>query len=167
MIDWIDIFTRKNYRDIVIDSFRYCMENKGLQLCAYVIMSNHVHIIAASSQDQLSDTIRDFKRHTATQILKTIHSPKESRRVWMLQRFALAASHHNRNQKYQFWTHENHAVKLVTKKFVLQKCNYIHNNPVRAGWVADPSDWLYSSASNYEGKGGLLAVQLLDALYSI
>lgn len=140
VIDWVDIFTRKIYRDIVIDSFRFCMEHKGLCIHSYVIMSNHIHMIASSHQDQLSNTIRDFKRHTATQILKNINSPKESRRRWMLQRFDLAAQKQKRNKQYQFWTHENHAVELVSRKFILQKCNYIHNNPVRAGLVADPSE---------------------------
>ena len=48
VVDWIDIFTRQVYRDIIIESFKYAIENKGLHLFAYVIMSNHVHLIAQS-----------------------------------------------------------------------------------------------------------------------
>ncbi len=165
VIDWVDIFTRKNYRDIVLSSFEYCSEHKGLNLWAYVIMSNHVHLIVSTMDSNLSDVLRDMKRFTATSILKAIDNPKESRRDWILKRFEFAARRHKRNSKYQFWTHENHAVELVSGKFIRQKCGYIHDNPVRAGLVASPRDWLYSSASNYEGQGGLIEVQLLDEMY--
>ena len=167
VVDWVDVFTRQNYRDIVMDSFRYCIEQKGLVLWAYVIMSNHVHIIVSSKNGTLSNTIRDLKRYTATQILKAIDSPKESRRDWMLKRFEFMARKHKRNSHLQFWTHNNHAVILESKKFIIQKCHYIHENPVRAGFVEWPSDWWYSSARNYEGKMGLIEVELLDEMYSL
>ena len=167
VVDWVDIFTRQNYRDILMDSFRYCIEHKGLDLWAYVVMSNHVHVIASSSNGTLSNTIRDLKRFTSTEILKAIDSPKESRRDWMLKRFAFMAKRHQRNSHYQFWTHENHAVYLESSQFVVQKCRYIHENPVRTGLVEYPGDWLYSSARNYEGREGLIEVRLLDAMYSL
>lgn len=168
VVDWVDVFTRKVYRDIVIDGLRYCITHKGLQVRAYVIMSNHVHLIVNASGGNLSDVLRDFKRHTAKTILKEIQQNKqESRRAWMLERFELAATRHKRNVQYQFWTHENHAVELVSAKFIRQKCSYIHHNPVRAGWVGNPSEWQYSSASNYEDRGGLVEVILLDEMYQI
>ena len=65
IVGWVDIFTRKIYRDIVLESFRYCQENKGLDLFAYVIMSNHIHLIARSRDGDLSAVVRDFKRYTS------------------------------------------------------------------------------------------------------
>lgn len=167
VVDWVDIFTRDKYNKIIIASLEFCIQKKGLIVWAYVIMSNHVHIILSSKMGQLSDTIRDFKRFTSTSILKAIDTPKESRKDWMLKRFEFAARRHRRNSHYQFWRHDNHAVELVSNKFIVQKCNYIHNNPVRAGWVRDPGDWRYSSASNYAGEGGILEIQLLDAMYEL
>lgn len=167
VVDWVDVFTRKHYRDVLLDSFRYCISHKGLLVWSYVIMSNHVHVIVSSSKGELSNTLRDLKRYTATQILKAINSPKESRRDWMLKRFEFMAKRHKRNSHYQFWTHENHAVLLESSHFIVQKCHYIHENPVKAGLVEWPSDYLYSSARNYEGKIGLLEVKLLDELYSL
>ena len=168
VVDWVDVFSRKKYRDIVIDSLRYCGASKGLQLRAYVIMSNHVHLIVNTVGSDLSDVLRDMKRYTATSILKEIEqNQQESRRDWILKRFEFAARRHKRNSHHQFWTHENHAVELISTKFIRQKCTYIHHNPVRAGWVANPSDWLYSSASNYEDKGGLIEVVLLDEMYQL
>jgi REP element-mobilizing transposase RayT len=80
VIDWIDIFTRMIYRDIVIDSLRFCQLNKELQVFAYVIMSNHIHIIANSSKGELSNTLRDFKKFTSNTIIKQIETGLESRR---------------------------------------------------------------------------------------
>jgi REP element-mobilizing transposase RayT len=61
VINWIDVFTRQVYRDIVIDSLWFCQLDKGLQIFAYVIMSNHVHLIANRGNGELSNTLRDFK----------------------------------------------------------------------------------------------------------
>jgi REP element-mobilizing transposase RayT len=167
VVDWTDIFTRQCYRDIVLDSLKYCQREKGLIVWAYVVMSNHVHIILSSKMGHLSDTIRDFKRFTATRFLKAIDGPNESRSDWFLKRFEFAARRHKRNSQYQFWTHENHAIELASDDFIVQKCHYIHENPVRAGWVSDPRHWRYSSASNYAGEKGLMEVELLDAMYKV
>ncbi len=64
VVHWADIFTRKDFRDIVIESLCYCRKNKGLEIYAYVMMSNHIHLLAKSKTGELSNTIRDFKRHT-------------------------------------------------------------------------------------------------------
>lgn len=70
VVGWIDVFSRQRYRDIVIDSLKYCMENKGLELYAYVIITNHLHLITSTKdgEGQLSDIVRDFKKHTAKRI---------------------------------------------------------------------------------------------------
>lgn len=70
VVDWIDVFTRQSYRDIVIESLDYCIANKGMILYGYVIMSNHIHMIVQSEEGKLSDLIRDFKKYTAKKFLK-------------------------------------------------------------------------------------------------
>lgn len=57
VVDWVDVFSRKIYRDILIDSFKYCQEHKGLIVHAYVIMSNHVHVIFQADPGSLSDLL--------------------------------------------------------------------------------------------------------------
>ena len=52
ILEWIDLFTRKVYRDILLDSIRYCQKNKGLNLGAYGVMSSHVHFILGRSGDE-------------------------------------------------------------------------------------------------------------------
>ncbi|GHV58754.1 hypothetical protein FACS1894182_11750 [Bacteroidia bacterium] len=78
-----------------------------------------------------SDTIREFKSFTAKKILEAVHTEAESRREWMLNIFEFSAKQHTRNEKYQVWTHENHAEIIYSNKFIDQKINYIHDNPVR------------------------------------
>ena len=158
IVNWVDLFTRKLYRDIVIDSLKFCQANKGLEIYAFVIMSNHIHILLRSSTGKLSDTIREFKSFTAKQILLAIEMEQESRRDWMLNLFEFAAKQHKRNEKYQVWTHENHAELIYSDNFIFQKLNYIHENPVRSGIVEKAEDYLYSSARDFAGKGCLLEI---------
>ena len=61
VVDWMDVFSRKVYRDEIIASLAYCIANKGMVLYGYVIMSNHIHMIVQSNDGKLSDLIRDFK----------------------------------------------------------------------------------------------------------
>jgi len=163
VVGWIDIFTRQSYRDVVVDSFNFCRTNKQLKIHAWVIMSNHLHCILSSDIGRLSDTIGELKGFTSGTMLRMIETGTESRKEWMLHQFKYYANRHTRNDKYQLWTHENHAEELlpmVPEKGLI-KLNYIHQNPVRAGMVAEPEHYLYSSAIDYAGRKGLIEVDLM------
>ncbi len=69
---WVDVFTRNEYKDIIVDSLRYCQNAKGLDIYAWVLMSNHLHLIIGSKQNKLSDIIRDFKKFTSSKIVDAI-----------------------------------------------------------------------------------------------
>jgi REP element-mobilizing transposase RayT len=161
VIDWIDVFTRKNYRDMLLDSLVYCQKEKGLVIHAFVIMSNHVHCILSSKPGKLSATIRDFKSHTSKMIIDSIQVDTESRRAWMLPLFEHKGLKNIRNKSFQFWQQNNHPIELHTNYFIDQKLDYIHNNPVEAGWVEKPEEYVYSSAKNYAGEMGLIEVELI------
>lgn len=168
IVNWIDIFTRKVYRDIIIDNLRYNQQNKGLEIYAFVIMSNHAHLIIRCGRGRLSDTIREFKSYTAKQILLAIESKEESRSEWMINLFEFAAKKHKRNEKFQIWTHENHAIEINSNAFFFEKMNYIHQNPVQAGWVENAEDYLYSSARFYGNRKCLLdVVQVIPELMHV
>ena len=155
VVGWADVFSRKVYRDIVIDSFDYCRKHKQLKIYSYVIMTNHIHCIL-STEGNLSDIIRDFKRHTSKTILETIEVENESRKEWLMLIFKYHAKYNKRNNELQFWTHENHAVELTSNEMIDSRINYIHQNPVRAGWVANDYEYLYSSATNFANLESLL-----------
>jgi putative transposase len=163
VVGWIDIFSRQRYRDIVIESLKYCQQHKGMHLHAYVIMSNHIHLIASVDEGySLSDFVRDCKKYTAKQILDDIStSNTESRSEWMMHQFKYYASRHNRNETYQLWEHDNHFIELSSPAFTQQKIDYIHQNPVRAGLVYHEEDYVYSSASNYAGIDQIIDVDCL------
>ncbi len=164
VIDWVDVFTRKIYKDILIDSLRYCQDNKGLIVFGYVIMSNHVHLIVkADGNIPLSDILRDFKKYTATQILHQISTCDfESRKEWMLYRFRYRGQANGGDRVHQFWDSDNHPIELYSLPVMGQKLHYIHQNPVEAGWVSQGEHYLYSSASNYTTGEGILNVTLID-----
>ncbi len=162
VIDWVDIFTRKIYRDTLISSLDFCRKEKGLQVWGYVIMTNHMHCILSARNENLPDVIRDYKRFTATTILNTIPIIPESRKDWLMKRFEFSAHKNERNSQHQFWTHDNHAEIILSQSFFFQKLKYIHMNPVHAGWVDKPSDWLYSSARNHDGLEGLIEIDVSD-----
>ena len=159
IVDWVDLLSRKVYRDIVIESLRYCISYKGLKVYSYVIMTNHIHIIIQSDgSNTLSNIIRDFKKYTAKEFIETIIKEPESRREWLLNRFAINAAQHSRNSNYQIWTHENHAIEINSHQFFEQKNNYIVQNPVRAGWVDKAEDYVYSSAYELCGRGNKIEI---------
>jgi putative transposase len=162
-VEWVDVFTRVVYRDIVADSLRYCQQEKGLELYAWCIMSNHVHLIASSNlpTQTLSDILRDFKKYTSKKIIEAIQTEPESRRDWMLWLFKSAGEDNKRNKTYQFWRQDNHAELLYGYEFSKQKLAYLHQNPVTAQIVENAEDYLYSSARNYAGRRGLLEITYL------
>jgi REP element-mobilizing transposase RayT len=108
VVNWVGIFSRQIYRDILLDNLSYCQKEKSLIIYAYVIMSNHVHILVKSETGNLSNTIRDFKSYTTKKLIETIKEYPESRREWILwiacpesSGFERAAKKHKRNSKYQ------------------------------------------------------------------
>jgi len=156
VIDWVDIFTRKEYKDITIDSLKYCIEHKGLNVHEFVIMSNHLHAIVSSNKEPLSNIIRDFKKFTAKRIIEAIQSINESRREWLLNKFGYAGNRNSNNTTYQVWKQDYHAVEIANTKMLEQRTEYIHENPVRAGIVEHAEDYVYSSARFYYNKKCLI-----------
>ncbi len=135
---------------------QYCIQHRGLQVYEFVIMSNHFHAIVSSDKIPLSDIIRDLKKFTAKKIIDTITNGDESRREWMLKKFAFAGSRNSNNTSYQLWKQDYHAVELGTETMWKQRADYIHYNPVKAGIVEHGEDYLYSSARFYYNKKCLL-----------
>jgi len=149
-VAWVDVFTRNVYKDILVESWRFCQAQKGLLIHAYVIMTNHVHlIISKNGNELLEDIMRDMKKFTSVKIIEAIKKESESRREWMLQVFGSAGRRNSNNTNYQFWQQDNHPIECDTVEILEQKLEYIHENPVRAGFVEKAEDWIYSSASEY------------------
>ncbi len=160
-VQWIDIFTRKVYSDVIIESLKYCQKHKGLILYAWCIMPSHVHLIIGTNKEPMQNILRDLKSYTSREIKEQIIKyPKESRREWLLWMFKRAGIRNRNNKEWQFWQQHNHPIELSSNKVIDQKLEYLHYNPVVAGYVESPEHWMYSSARNYYGKQGLLDIEL-------
>jgi len=163
VVGWVDIFSRKVYRDLIIDNLDYCRKNKGLELYAYVVMTNHIHLVAKAKEGyKLSEIVRDYKKFTSKEIKKLLDDPVESRREWMKILFAKAGEWNSNNVDFQFWKQNNQPIELYSNHVIDQKLDYIHNNPVKAGFVENPEDYLYSSARFYAGMDYLLKIDRME-----
>ncbi len=168
-VGWVDVFTRKEYKDILLESLRFCQQKKGFLLYAYVIMSNHLHLMAGAEEPfRLSDILRDFKKFTANKIKYQIrNSNRESRTEWLDQLLQWYARKTAGKKDFTLWQSDNHPIEVYSPKVIEQKLGYIHLNPVRAGLVENPAHYLYSSATNYFLNQGLLDVIVIDPLNDI
>lgn len=159
VINWIDLFVRRSYKETIVESLNYAIENKGLILYAWIIMPSHLHLIISSEENELSDIMRDFKSYTSRELKEKIRShPQESRKEWMTWMMERAGRRNSNNKDWQLWMQHNQPIELDTNYKLDQKMNYLHENPVKAGFVDEPEHWLYSSARDYTGGKGLIKI---------
>lgn len=159
MVYWIDVFVRPIYCDIMVDSLIYCKQNLGLELYCWCIMPGHVHLIFIAKNHNLDILLGRIKEYTSKQIVKTIkENSQESRKEWIFKR---AGSKSSNVKVYQFWQHNNKPIELWSTAVIEQKADYLHENPVVAGFVNDAWHWKYSSAIDYSGGKGLIELEEL------
>jgi len=163
VVDWVDVFTRDVYREIFVDSLNWSIKNKGLVVHAWVLMTNHVHLIVTrKGKYKLEEIFRDIKKFTAIKIIDEIQSnASESRKEWMIKIFKERGQANTQNEKYQFWKHGNHPIELDNNKIIDQKLEYLHNNPVEHGFTNTVEAYNWSSALDYAGMKGFVEVELL------
>lgn len=141
IVGWLPVFTSAARCDLLVQSWQYCREHKGLRIHAWVIMDNHFHGIF--SAPDLTAVMRDFKRHTARRILELL---QEENGAWLLNQFAYLHAAHKAQSESQVWQEGFHPVAIAGDEMMLQRIDYIHRNPVKRGLVAAPEHWRYSSA---------------------
>lgn len=161
-VEWLDVFMRREQKLVLCDSLNYCIDKKGLEVFAYVIMSTHMHMIVRSKFDNLSDIIRDFKKYTSSRIIKELQTENESRKEWMMEVISKGGPKQKKKSKHQLWQYNNHAVEVFSPKFIMSKIRYIHNNPIEAGLCDRPEDYLFSSARDYADNSSPVKVTMLE-----
>lgn len=164
-VDWVDVFIRPVYKQVITDALNYFIREKGLIVYSWCLMSNHLHMVADCKQNTtLALFERDFKKYTTTEILEAIDLEPDLRRQWMLQRFEQASQTLKRIEKFQLWQNCSNPTLIDFKQvFKLQeRILYVHENPVRDSIVARPEDYLHSSAGDYAGKKGLVNVTVIN-----
>lgn len=162
IVYWVDLFTRTAYKQIIVDSLNYCVAQKGLIVYGWVLMSNHLHLIARTEEpNTMSGFLRDFKKFTSKSLAEEVLSPDESRKTWMMDKFKFEAHRTLRAEQFKVWQDGNHPILMGTPKILVQRLHYLHDNPVRQGIVENPEDYLYSSARDYSGFKGLVRVEMI------
>jgi putative transposase len=159
VVYWIDVFVRPLYNDILVESLIYCKNNLGLELYCWCIMPSHVHLIFRAKENNPDVVLGRFKEYTSKQMVKAINENlQESRKDWMLWMFKRAGSKSSNVKSCQFWQHNNKPIELWSAEVINQKADYLHNNPVAAGFVSEAWHWKYSSAIDYSGGKGLIEI---------
>ena len=153
IVGWLPVFTRPQCVQIVYDSWGFLQEHGRLDIYGYVILENHLHLIASAVD--LSEQIGDFKSYTARQILDRLDHDRDRT---ILRQLKSEKSKHKVDRPYQFWHEGSHPKLIEDDQTMRQKLEYMHRNPVERGYVDDPVHWRYSSARNYDGQAGLLPV---------
>jgi REP element-mobilizing transposase RayT len=158
VVEWLDVFTRNEYKEIIKESLTFCQKNKGMEIFAWCIMTNHVHLVFRTIGEQKPELVLgDFKRFTSQKIVKAIiDNPKESRKEILINTFKKAAENSSNVKHHQFWRHDNKPIELWSNKVINEKINYVHQNPVEADLVFRAEDYRYSSTIDYSGVKGLL-----------
>lgn len=149
---------------MLIENLKFCQKEKGLEIYAWCIMSNHIHLIVGRcGEKNIENIIRDFKKYSSVKLIKEIQqNPQESKREWMLWMFRKLAEKSSKHQKYCFWQNEYHPIELADNQMMQQKLDYIHQNPVKEGIESEPEHYIYSSAIDYAGSKGMIEVKYLD-----
>jgi REP element-mobilizing transposase RayT len=161
VVEWRNIFTSDKYFKIIIDSLTYCSLKKELRIAAFVIMTNHLHLIAKGSKTHpLSHIMRDFKHFTAIQIIEAL---EEEHRYDDLKIFEEATMQDRRGNSHKVWHEGSHPILLDNAEIFRSKIEYLHNNPVRKGFAENAEDWQYSSASDYiRNRPGIMPVEKIE-----
>ena len=153
ILHWIPIFTRIETTDIIFDSLKYLQQIDNLKIYAYVILENHLHLIASS--DDIGKSMQKFKAYTAKEILKLLQKQNVKTILDQLKFYKKA---HKKETTYQLWQ-EGFQPKLIqNEKMMIDRINYIHQNPLKRGYVDEAIHWRYSSARNYKDMKGLIEV---------
>jgi REP element-mobilizing transposase RayT len=152
VVGWLPVFTKPETVQILLDSWQFLQDHNRLTLLGYVVLENHVHFIA-SAQD-LSKEV-DFKSYTARRVIDHL---REHHVSTILDGLEYHQSRRKTDREFQLWQEGRHPQVIETEAILRQKLEYIHQNPVKRGYVGDPTHWRYSSARNYARMESLVSV---------
>ena len=153
IVNWLPVFTRPATVEIILDSFRFLQSERGMNIYGYVILENHLHLIAAS--EDIGRDVKNFKSYTAKEIVKCLVGLRANT---ILKQMKFYKKRGKDDRDFQVWQESSHPQEIMSWDMMRQKLDYIHNNPVERGYVDLPEHWRYSSARNYMGESGLIEV---------
>ena len=153
VVEWLPVFTRADSVRILLDCWCHLRTYEGLRLFGYVVLENHLHFLAQAPH--LDKCVSSFKSFTAARLIELLEDHRAER---LLSRLRFAKRAHKQDREFQFWQEGSHAEMIFTEAVMREKLEYIHQNPVKRGYVDQPEHWRYSSARNYLEMPGLIEV---------
>lgn len=153
VVQWLPLFSSRTTAQFLLDSMVFMQEYRGVIIYAYVILENHLHLIAEG--DNLAKKMGQFKSYTARCIIDYLEEKKATNTLKMLNFYKLR---YKADRDHQLWQEGSHPIAILNMDVMRQKVQYIHKNPVKRGFVDEPLHWRYSSARNYAGQEGLIPV---------
>ena len=153
VVNWLPLFASRPLDQILLESLQFLQAQQRLTLYAYVILENHVHLIAQATD--LSKEMGDFKSWTARAIIDFLYTNHGQHVLKQLEYYKLR---YKSDRRHQLWQEGSHPQLIQGEAMMRQKIEYIHNNPVKRGYVDLPIHWRYSSARNYAELDGLIDV---------
>lgn len=162
--DWVDIFIKPVYKQIIIHTLNHFIEHKELTVFGWCLMSNHLHLVIRPGKNSGMNAFeKEFKSFTEKKMLEFIYTEPEIRKKWMLERFEKHKHPLSLLKKYQLWQNSSNPIYIDMRKArsLAEHVEYVHKNPVRDRIVSAPEDYLYCSARDYAGMTGLVKVSVL------
>lgn len=147
ILKWKNLLENDKYKQIILSSMSFLSQKNRVKIFAFVIMPNHIHIVWQIADDRKREDVqRDFLKFTAQQIRFDLIDSNNN----FLNEFVVNA----KDRKIHIWQRNPLSVDLFDEKMIVQKINYIHNNPLQEKWafVNNASEYFYSSAMFYEGE---------------
>ena len=166
-VDWVDVFIRPVYKQVVVHTLNHFIDNKGLMVHAWCLMTNHLHMmIQARDGYVIAEIEKEFKSFTTTKILEAIDTEPEARKDWMMKRFENFSNLLGLMKKYHVWQSSSSPQFIDLRKTdaLIENFSFIHDNPVRDRFVDAAVDYPYSSARDYAGMKGLVNITKLTAV---
>jgi putative transposase len=163
-VDWVDVFIRPVYKQVIVHTLNHFIDNKGLTVYAWSLMTNHLHLLAQAREGYvIAEIEKEFKSFTTTKILEAIDTEPEARKDWMLKRFENFSNMLGLLKKFHVWQSSSNPVFIDMKKteLLIDHILFIHENPVRDRFVDTAADYPYSSARDYAGMKGLVKIAKL------
>ena len=151
IVQWLPVFATSACADILVQSLLHCREHRELRIHAWVILDTHFHAVLAGPE--LEGTIMAIKRHTALALLEQV---RVEGREWLINQLAYYKSSHKTASQHQVWQEGVHPQAIVGDEMMMQKLTYLHENPVKRGWVAAAEHWRYSSAHEWLAGGQVM-----------
>ncbi|HEV7642515.1 MAG TPA: transposase [Pyrinomonadaceae bacterium] len=140
------VFQTDKIKEIVCKALDEARDSAHILIFAYVVMPDHIHLITDGVRS-IAEVLRFTNGIIAKRVIDYLKENNFESSLAKLRR-----QEGERRHKYSLFEHHPNAFRITGEETFMQKVNYIHLNPVRAGFAESPDDYLYSSSRLWQGR---------------